>query len=142
MCKQNEMNFETIRLHALHFSFKSRVTLVMKCKSPEKQGSCLWFVYTYRIKICINTLSSWQQHHILAQVVRFYFFFIYLLTLFNVDYKTLAAYALIKIDYPPQKKHNENINKSVKEDNRMRIQFFQINPTCWMYVLHILHGHF
>ena len=25
----------------------------------------------------------------------------YLLTLFNVDYKTLAAYALIKIDYPP-----------------------------------------
>ena len=32
------------------------------------------------------------------------FFFIYLLTLFNVDYKTLAAYALIKIDYPPQKK--------------------------------------
>ena len=24
---------------------------------------------------------------------------IYLLTLFNVDYKTLAAYALIKIDY-------------------------------------------
>ena len=27
--------------------------------------------------------------------------FIYLLTLFNVDYNTLAAYALIKIDYPP-----------------------------------------
>ena len=27
--------------------------------------------------------------------------FIYLLTLCNVDYKTLAAYALIKIDYPP-----------------------------------------
>ena len=27
--------------------------------------------------------------------------FIYLITLFNVDYKTLAAYALIKIDYPP-----------------------------------------
>ena len=27
--------------------------------------------------------------------------FIYLLTLFNVDYKTLAVYALIKIDYPP-----------------------------------------
>ena len=26
---------------------------------------------------------------------------IYLLTLFNVDYKTLAAYALIKINYPP-----------------------------------------
>ena len=25
---------------------------------------------------------------------------IYLLTLFNVDYKTLVAYALIKIDYP------------------------------------------
>ena len=29
------------------------------------------------------------------------YLFIYLLTLFNVDYKTLAAYALIKIDYPP-----------------------------------------
>ena len=27
--------------------------------------------------------------------------FIYLLTLFNVNYKTLAAYAPIKIDYPP-----------------------------------------
>ena len=27
--------------------------------------------------------------------------FIYLLTLFNVDYKILAAYALIKIEYPP-----------------------------------------
>ena len=27
--------------------------------------------------------------------------FIYSLTLFNVDYKTLAAYALIKIYYPP-----------------------------------------
>ena len=25
---------------------------------------------------------------------------IYLLTLFNVDYKTQAAYALIKIEYP------------------------------------------
>ena len=39
--------------------------------------------------------------------------FIYLLTLFNVDYKTLAAYALIKIDYPPypsHKKHNKNVN--------------------------------
>ena len=24
----------------------------------------------------------------------------------------------------------------------MRIQFLQMNPTCWMYVLHILHGHF
>ena len=49
---------------------------------------------------------------------------IYLLTLFNVDYKTLAAYALIKIDYPlspSHKKHNKNINKNVKEDNRMRI---------------------
>ena len=77
---------------------------------------------------------------------------IYLLSLFNVDYKTLAAYALIKIDYPPpappphlppsHKKHNKNVNKSVKEENRMCIQFFQINPTCWMYVLHILHGHF
>ena len=58
---------------------------------------------------------------------------IYLLTLFNVDYKTLAAYALIKIDYPPppsHKKHNKNVNKSVKEENRMRIQFFQINPKC------------
>ena len=57
--------------------------------------------------------------------------FIYLLTLFKVDYKTLAAYALIKIDYPPShKKHNKNVNKSVvKEDNRMRTQFFQINPT-------------
>ena len=29
----------------------------------------------------------------------FVVFFIYLLTLFNIDYKTLAAYALIKIDY-------------------------------------------
>ena len=49
---------------------------------------------------------------------------IYLLTLFNVDYKTLAAYALIKIDYPlspSHKKHNKNINKNVKEENRMRI---------------------
>ena len=27
--------------------------------------------------------------------------FIYLLTLINVDYKTLAAYALVKIDYLP-----------------------------------------
>ena len=56
----------------------------------------------------------------------------YLLTLFSVDYKTLAAYALIKIDYPSpsHKKHNKNVNKSVKEENRMRIQFFQINPTC------------
>ena len=75
-------------------------------------------------------------------------FIIYLLTLFNVDYKILTAYALIKIDYPPpsppvsHKKHNKNGNKSVKEDNRMCIQFFQINPTCWMYVLHILNGHF
>ena len=77
-------------------------------------------------------------------------FIYYLLTLFNVDYKTLAVYALIKIDYPPpllpppfsHKKHDKNVNKSVKEENRMRIQFFQINPTCWMYVLHILHGHF
>ena len=32
-----------------------------------------------------------------------------LLTLFNVDYKTLAAYTLIKIDYPPHKKNNENL---------------------------------
>ena len=58
--------------------------------------------------------------------------FIYLLTLFNVDYKTLPAYALIKIDYPPSthKKHNKNVNKRVKEGNGMRIQFFQINPTC------------
>ena len=42
----------------------------------------------------------------------------------NVDYKTLAAYALIKIDYPlspSHKKHNKNINKNVKEENRMRI---------------------
>ena len=47
------------------------------------------------------------------------------------DYKTLAAYALIKIDYPPHKKQklNKIVNKSVKEDNRMRMQFFQINPT-------------
>ena len=28
----------------------------------------------------------------------FIYLFIYLLTLFNVDYKTLAAYVLIKID--------------------------------------------
>ena len=56
----------------------------------------------------------------------------FLLTLFNVNYKTLAAYALIKFDYPPRshKKHNKNVNKSVKEENRMRIQFFQINLTC------------
>ena len=26
--------------------------------------------------------------------------------------------------------------------NRMRIQFFKINSTCWMNFLHILHGHF
>ena len=44
----------------------------------------------------------------------FVVFFIYLLTLFNIDYKTLAAYALIKIDSPPSfhKKHNKNVNKS------------------------------
>ena len=62
----------------------------------------------------------------------FIYLFIYLFTLFNVDYKTLAAYALIKIDYPPpsHKKYDKNVNKSVKEDNRMCIQFFQINPTC------------
>ena len=64
----------------------------------------------------------------------FIYLFIYLLTLFNVDYKALAAYALIKIDYPPpsasHKKHNKNVNKSIKEENMMRIQFFQINPTC------------
>ena len=56
--------------------------------------------------------------------------FIYLLTLFNLDYNTLAAYALIKIDYTPSlslslslshKKHNKNVKKSVKEENRMRI---------------------
>ena len=41
-----------------------------------------------------------------------------LLTLFNVDCKTLAVYPLIKIDYP-HKKHNKNVNKSIKEDNRM-----------------------
>ena len=45
----------------------------------------------------------------------FIYLFIYLLTLFYVDYKTLAAYALIKIDFPPpHKKGNENVNKSVK----------------------------
>ena len=57
------------------------------------------------------------------------FLFIYLLTLFNVDYKILAAYALMKIDYPPpsHKKRNKNVNKSVKEDNWMCKQFFQIN---------------
>ena len=49
--------------------------------------------------------------------------FIYLLTLFNIDYKTLAAYALIKIDYPPlaHKKRNKNVNKSVKEDNKQDV---------------------
>ena len=31
---------------------------------------------------------------------------------------------------PHHKKHNENINKSVQEDNRIRTQFFQINTTC------------
>ena len=31
----------------------------------------------------------------------FIYLLIYLLTLFNVDYKILAAYALIKINYPP-----------------------------------------
>ena len=42
----------------------------------------------------------------------------------------------------PLKKHNKHVNESVKKDNRMRIQFFQISPTCWMYVLYIPHGHF
>ena len=67
-----------------------------------------------------------------AFIYLFIYLLVCLLTLFNVDYKTLAAYALIKIDYhpPSHKKHNKNINKSVKEDNRMCIQFFQINPTC------------
>ena len=67
----------------------------------------------------------------------FIYLFIYLLTLSNVDYKTLAAYALIKIDPPPpfplslsHKKDNKNVNKSAKEKNRTRIQFFQINLTC------------
>ena len=74
----------------------------------------------------------------------FIYLFIYLLTLLNVDYETLVAYALIKIDYPSSsnKKHNKTVNKSVKEENRLRIQFFQINHTCWMFVLHVLHGHF
>ena len=53
--------------------------------------------------------------------------FIYLLTLFNLDYNTLAAYALIKIDYTPlpppslslslslsHKKHNKNVKKKCK----------------------------
>ena len=35
--------------------------------------------------------------------------FIYLLTLFNVDHKTLAAYALIKIDYPPPVPSSERL---------------------------------
>ena len=75
--------------------------------------------------------------------------FIYLSNLFNVDYKTLASYALIKMDYhlpPPiiknnkiKIKHNKNVNKSVKKENKLRIQFFEIIPTtCWMYVSHIL----
>ena len=33
--------------------------------------------------------------------ILFIYLFIYLLTLLKVNYKTLAAYALIKIDYPP-----------------------------------------
>ena len=37
----------------------------------------------------------------LLSIYLFIYLFIYLLTLFNVDYKTLAAYALMKIDYPP-----------------------------------------
>ena len=36
----------------------------------------------------------------LLSIYLFIYLFIYLLALFNVDYKTLATYALIKIDYP------------------------------------------
>ena len=41
--------------------------------------------------------------------------FIYLLTLFNVDYNTLAAMH----QSTPQKKHNKNVNKNIKEVNRI-----------------------
>ena len=67
--------------------------------------------------------------------------FIYLFTLFNVDYKTLVAYELIKIDYPSpsNKKHNKNVNKSVKEENRLRMQFFQItiHVECTFYIFYM-----
>ena len=37
----------------------------------------------------------------LSREFTIFYLFIYLLTLLKVNYKTLAAYALIKIDYPP-----------------------------------------
>ena len=48
----------------------------------------------------IHENGTKQIFLIVVLVVDVFFLFIYLLTLFNVDYKTLAACALIKIDYP------------------------------------------
>ena len=38
---------------------------------------------------------------LIAMLTKRLFYLFYLLTLFNADYKTLAACALIKIDYHP-----------------------------------------
>ena len=47
-----------------------------------------------------ETQSEFFNFHGDFTAATFQTIFIYLLTLFNIDYKTLAAYALIKIDYP------------------------------------------
>ena len=80
---------------------------------------------------CVERCFFFFNMCFLSREFTIFYLFIYLLTLLKVNYKTLAAYALIKIDYPPfHKKHNKNVNNSVKEKNRMRMEFFQINPTC------------
>ena len=47
-------------------------------------------VYAWKIFMAIVTLFN--------NAIDVFYLFIYLLTLFSVDYKILAAYALIKID--------------------------------------------
>ena len=51
---------------------------------------------------------------------RLVIYFIYLLTLFNVDYKKLEQLCANQNRHPPShKKHNKNVNKNEKEVNRM-----------------------
>ena len=50
-------------------------------------------VYAWKIFMAIVTLFN--------NAIDVFYIFIYLLTLFSVDYKILAAYALIKVYNPP-----------------------------------------